>query len=233
VSTPGILFNFDRLDYGRAWGLQHRLVAARESAAIPDALILLEHDPVYTIGRSGRPVHWGGEDRRLLETGVPVFHIERGGSVTYHGPGQVIGYPILKLGPFCSGPKAYICMLEEILLRTLKDWQISGERRAKLPGVWVGQQKIAALGVRISRGITMHGFALNVTVDLTPFSIITPCGIPGCQLASMAGLLQGPVDPMAVRASLTRHFAEVFQLEWTHADQKISGTVDALAIHAR
>lgn len=233
MSTAGVLLNFDRLDYERAWSLQHRLMAARESAAIPDTLILLEHDPVFTIGRSGRPPHWGGDDQRLRETGIPVFHVERGGSVTYHGPGQIIGYPILRLAPFCAGPKAYVAMLEEVLLRTLKDWRIAGERRAKLPGIWVGGEKIAALGVRIIRGITMHGFALNVNTDLAPFSVITPCGIPGCQVASMAGLLDEPVDPTAVRGTLTKHFAEVFQLEWIHADKEIAGMVDAMAIHAR
>lgn len=209
------LVSFDRLDYEHAWQLQQRLVAQRQADAIPDTVMLLEHPGVFTIGRTGQAAHWGGDETCLRDTGVPVLHVERGGSITYHGPGQLVGYPILRLADYCPGPKAYMAMLEETLIRTLADSNVVAERRPGLIGVWVGDRKIAAMGVRIIRGVTMHGFALNVDIDLTPFSRIVPCGIAGCRVTSMAALLDQPVDRDAVRGSLTKRFAEVFQLEWT------------------
>jgi len=214
VSGAGALFTYDRLEYTEAWDLQHQLRAQRESESMPDTLLLLEHPPVFTIGRSGRPAHWGGSQELLRDTGIPVHHVERGGSITYHGPGQLIGYPILKLATFCPGPKVYMSMLEEVLIRTLADWDLTAHRKEGLTGVWVGDQKIAAMGVRIIRGITMHGFALNVDLDLMPFSRIVPCGIADCRVTSMADALCGMVDCAAVRAAVTRHFANVFDLRW-------------------
>lgn len=169
---------------------------------------------MFTIGRTGQAAHWGGNEAGLREAGYPVFHVERGGSVTFHGPGQVVGYPILRLNRFCSGPKAYMRMLEDTLILTLADWGIQGERIEKLTGVWVGRDKIAAMGVRISRGITMHGFALNAGVDLAPFSRIVPCGIAGCRVTSMEALLGRPVDLAQVRERIAARFADVFGLDW-------------------
>jgi lipoate-protein ligase B len=186
--------------------------------------------------------------------GYDVYDVERGGSVTYHGPGQIVGYPILRLRDFCPGPKVYVQMLEEVVIRVLMEWGIHAERLAKLPGVWVHHEasplspaegegireehplissppfgergegeggllsgdlrKIAAIGVRITRGITLHGFALNVNVDLKPFELITPCGIEGCQVTSMEMVLGKSVDKTEVRKHITRHFGEVFGLEW-------------------
>lgn len=208
------LITYGRLEYAEALDLQHRLRAERESESIPDTLVLLEHPAVFTIGRSGRSEHWGENEALLRDTGVPVHHVERGGSITYHGPGQLIGYPVLKLATFCPGPKVYMSMLEEVLIRTLADWDLAASRIAGLTGVWVGHHKIAAMGVRIIRGITMHGFALNVDMDLAPFSRIVPCGIADCRVTSMAVELSRTVDRAAVRAAVARHFACVFDLEW-------------------
>jgi len=212
MSRSATLLSFDQVEYPHAWNLQHRLLAKREAEEIPDTLILLEHPPVFTVGRTGRPVHWGGDDQNLA--GFPLYQVERGGSVTYHGPGQLVGYPILKLAEFCSGPRTYMSMLEDVLIRTLADWKIPAGRIPKLTGVWVGEEKIAAMGVRIIRGVTMHGLALNVDVDLAPFSRITPCGIAGCRVTSMAVLLGRPIDRAAVRSAVARHFADVFDLQW-------------------
>jgi lipoyl(octanoyl) transferase len=213
AAHPALLLSYDRLDYMSAWALQRVLVEDRLQNRRLDTLILLEHNPVFTIGRSGQPAHWGG-DERLLNQGFPVHHVERGGSITYHGPGQLVGYPILGLSRFCAGPKAYMRLLEEVLIRTLAVWHLDGHRRDKLTGVWVGDEKIAAMGVRIIRGVTMHGFSLNVTMDLSPFEQITPCGIPNCRVTSMAHILGVSVPVATVRAQVAQVFAELFNLEW-------------------
>jgi lipoyl(octanoyl) transferase len=215
MRQPAVLLNAGLIDYAESWALQQRFVQERLAKQRPDTLILLEHLPVYTIGRSGRTEHWGDDDR-LRSTGIPVFYVERGGSITYHGPGQLVGYPILSLARYCSGPKAYMRLLEEVMIRTLADFGVAAERRERLTGLWVvgrDSAKIAALGVRIVKGVTMHGFALNVSLDLKPFERIRPCGLSDCQATSIAE--QGPaVDVLAVRQRLADHFAELFGLKW-------------------
>lgn len=218
---PGALLTFDRVPYETALELQRALVEERLADRRPDTLVLLEHEPVYTIGRSGRESHWGGDERNLRQTGYPVHRVERGGSITYHGPGQLVGYPILRLGDVCAGPKAYMRALEEVVIRTLAEWGIAGQRLDKLTGVWVGPgggMKIAALGVRIVRGITMHGFALNVMLDVTPFRRIVPCGIADCRVTSMAEVLGRPLEVSLVRRRIAEVFAELFGLAWTEPE---------------
>ncbi len=217
VLKPAMLKNFEQLDYAQAWGLQRRLVEERVADRRPDTLLLLEHEPVFTVGRRGKAEHWAG----LEADGHPVHHVERGGSVTYHGPGQLVGYPIVRLNGHCPGPKAYVRLLEEVVIRTLADWGITGRRVEQLPGVWVGDapgEKIAAVGVRIDRGVTMHGFALNVDLDLAPFRRITPCGIAGCPVTSMAARLGRPVDLQLVRRQVAGHFGHLFDLDWTEPE---------------
>ncbi len=218
VSAPGLLMQPGRLEYGTAWALQCRLFEDRLAARCPDTLLLLEHEPVFTAGRTSRAEHMGGDELATHVAGVPIVRVTRGGSVTYHGPGQLVGYPILKLNRLCEGPRDYVRNLEEVIIRTLARWGITGRRVDKLPGVWVGESqpaKIAAIGTRIDRGVTLHGFALNVTVDLRPFSWIVPCGLADCRVTSMAELVAGPVDPAEVRRCVADRFAELFRLEWT------------------
>lgn len=211
------LIEYDQLDYGTAWPMQRRVAHERARDAWPDTLFLLEHDPVYTVGRSGQVAQ---QDHFVVPPPfdrIPCHRVERGGSVTYHGPGQIVGYPILRLRDFCAGPKAYMRMLEEVITRVLGEWGITAHHVDKFPGVWVGRnpsEKIAAMGVRISEGVTMHGFALNVTMDLAPFHAIVPCGIPGCRATSMAAVLGQPVPVAEVRRSLAARFSDVFGLEW-------------------
>lgn len=215
--APGALIQRERLDYATAWALQRRLVEDRLAVRCSDTLLLLEHEPVFTAGRTARAEHWGGDAFATHVAGIPVHRTDRGGSMTYHGPGQLVGYPILKLNRFCEGPKAYVRMLEEVIIRTLGQWNIVGRRLEKLPGVWMGDTrpaKIAAIGTRIERGITLHGFALNVTVDLAPFSRIVPCGLADCRVTSMADVLARPVDLAEVRRCVAEQFASVFGLEW-------------------
>ncbi len=217
---PATLLAPGRLEYAAAWRLQQSLVAERLADRRPDTLLLVEHEPVYTIGRTGRDSHWGGDEALMRRTGTPLFHVERGGSVTFHGPGQLVGYPILQLRRYCAGPKAYMQRLGEVLIRTVAAWDIAARWDHARIGVWVGEggeEKIAALGVRVDRGVTMHGFALNVNVDLTPFSHITPCGIERCRVTSMAQVLGRSLDLEAVRRQLLDIFAQVFDVCWTLA----------------
>jgi lipoyl(octanoyl) transferase len=214
----GMVRSYVRLEYAHAWALQRTLVEQRAAEHCPDTLMLLEHDAVFTIGRSGREAHWGYDERRLVQSGYPVYRIERGGSITFHGPGQLVGYPILRLASFCAGPKAYVRMLEEVIIRTLANWDITGQRIASWPGVWIDMEqpaKIAAIGVKIQRGVTMHGVALNVTMDLSPFRLVTPCGIQGCRVTSMADILGHDVPMDIVRRRMAETFAELFGIEWT------------------
>ncbi len=217
MKRSGVLIQHDVLAYETAWELQKTLVEELARNLRPDTLLLLEHPPVFTLGRSTKPEHWGGDDMALRALGCSVYQVERGGSVTYHGPGQLVGYPILRLNRYCPGPRAYMRLLEEVVVRTLAEWGIQGRRIEKLPGVWVGHDrpaKIAAMGVRIARGVTMHGFSLNVTVDTTPFRWIVPCGIEECAVTSMAAWLGCPVNVADVRRRIGAIFAEVFDIQW-------------------
>jgi len=226
----GSLVSIPLLDYEAARQLQWHFLDERIAESRLDTLVLLEHEPVLTLGRTTKDAHWGGQVDALRNTGLQMVKSERGGSVTYHGPGQIIGYPILKLRNFCSGPKTYMRMLEEVIIRVLVEWGIEGERVEKFVGVWVRNPKnpdkpfakIAAMGVKISRGVTMHGFALNVTVNLEPFQFIVPCGIEGCRVTSMADVLGKELDLKKVRQQIAHHFAEVFGIEWTERLTEVS-----------
>ena len=206
------------MPYDQAWSLQRTCRAERAADRCQDLMLLIEHPSVYTLGRTTRDQHWPGEDQLSRETNIPVIRTERGGSITYHGPGQLVGYPILRLTDYCAGPKAYVRRLEEVLIDTLAEWGITAHRREALPGVWVGgdrPSKIASIGVRISQGITTHGFALNVCPDLEPFSHIVPCGISDCRVTSMAALMNTTPDLHVVQQQIAARFAATFHLTWT------------------
>jgi lipoate-protein ligase B len=216
---PGMVLALPRLPYAEAWELQQSLAAQRLEDRRPDTLVLTEHEPVITLGRTTKSEHWEPRWPELRGKGIHMHQTGRGGSVTYHGPGQIIGYPILRLRNFCPGPKAYVQQLEEVLIRTLAEWGIIGCRHDTFRGVWVKTsatclEKIASIGVRISRGVTMHGFALNVNVDLQPFTLLAPCGIAGCTMTSMARELGTSIDSHGVREQVVQHFGEVFGITW-------------------
>ena len=215
---PATLVCGGTMPYDGAWNLQRVCRTERAANRCRDLLLLIEHPSVYTLGRTTQDRHWPGEDQLSQETGIPVIRTERGGSITYHGPGQLVGYPILRLTDYCAGPKAYVRLLEEVLIDTLAEWGIAAHRRDGLPGVWVGgdrPSKIASIGVRISHGITTHGFALNVCPDLEPFSHIVPCGIADCRVTSMAALMDTTPDLHVVQQQIAALFAARFHLTWT------------------
>jgi len=224
----GNLLSLPSLPFAESLELQQALVVKRCQEEQIDTLILTEHEPVLTLGRTTKPEHWKPHCEELKRQGIQVHQTNRGGSVTYHGPGQIIGYPVLRLRNFCPGPKAYVEKLEEVLIGTLAEWGIVGCRHDSFRGVWINTQKghlekIASIGVRISRGITMHGFALNVNVNLQPFSLLTPCGIENCTMTSMKEILDQQVDVSHVREQIATHFAQVFKLQWNDQEGELKG----------
>jgi lipoyl(octanoyl) transferase len=218
----GVLLRFEHpVSYSAVWSLQRRFHAERVSGSRADTLMLLQHLPVYTAGRSTKSIHLKPEVISSDELEIPIVTVNRGGSVTYHGPGQLVAYPILALSPYGCGGKIYVHMLEEVLIQTLRAWEISGHRMTNSPGIWVrdelGEAKIASIGARIDRGVTLHGFALNISNDLVPFSRIVPCGLEGCRMTSMAEIRHQPVSVHLVAEELAKVFSTVFHVEWTHS----------------
>jgi lipoyl(octanoyl) transferase len=200
------------IGYGEGVELQQSLVEQRKAGSIPDQLLLIEHPPVITLGvktRNDRG-HIVASADSLARQGVEVFETGRGGDVTYHGPGQLVGYPIIDLKPDRCDVHRYVRDLEEVLIRTAAAFGIDAGRSPGLTGVWVGQDKLAAIGVRISRWVTSHGFALNVTTDLSHFDFIIPCGIVGRGVTSIQRLLGRPVPLEDVESAVTDAFLDVF-----------------------
>ncbi|MCC6175401.1 MAG: lipoyl(octanoyl) transferase LipB [Chloroflexi bacterium] len=204
------LADLGTVEYGAAYVLQRRLVERRDAGAIPDTLLLLEHPPTITLGRRGSRDDVYLDDQSLAEQGFAIFETNRGGLVTYHGPGQIVGYPIVGLRALAGDAPRYVTGLEETIITTLADFGITAHREAGNRGVFAEGGKIAAIGVAVSHGITMHGFALNVQPNLDHFSLINPCGIGDRGVTSMARLLGRAVELASVRAALARHFGEVF-----------------------
>ncbi|HET8679064.1 MAG TPA: lipoyl(octanoyl) transferase LipB [bacterium] len=215
--------------YADIWTLQRGLVAARQAGSVPDTLILLEHAPVVTIGRSGKRSNLLGSPDALIAQGIEVFDIERGGDVTYHGPGQMVGYPILDLRALNEDIVRFMRALEGSVIATLEDFGITASRERGFPGVWVDGAKICAVGVAVRRRVTMHGFALNVNTDLDAFSVINPCGL-GRPVTSIARLLGHGVDVAEVGRVYAGQFASAFGIELARVDRAVVD--DALAREA-
>ena len=193
-----------RVDYQQALALQERLVAQRRAGAIGDHLLLLEHDPVYTIGRTPDQASLRG----ATHLPHPVVQISRGGQATYHGPGQLVGYPILDLRRHGQDLHRHLRALEELLIRVCADFGVAAQRREGLTGAWVADRKIASIGVGVRHWISMHGFALNVRDDLAPFHEITPCGITGVTMTSLEKESGGPISVQDAAAAVSRLFPE-------------------------
>ena len=210
-ALPLVVRRLGRLSYAQGLELQAQLVADRQAERIVDVLLLLEHDPVFTRGRNAREQNVLVRESLLRARGFDVFETGRGGDVTYHGPGQVVGYPILNLAPDRQDVHRYVRDLEEVMIRTCRDFGVEAERVAGLTGCWVGRDKIGAIGVRISRWVTSHGFAFNVANDLAPYSLIVPCGIPDRGVTTLQQLLGRPVPLAEAHEALTKHFVEVFE----------------------
>ena len=205
-----------RLPYEEAWTLQNRLADSRRAGLVPDTLILLEHPHTYTIGRSGTRDHVFLNEEELAARGITCLDVDRGGDVTYHGPGQLVGYPILDLGPK-PDVGLYLRNLEGCLIDLLADFGITAGRLAGYTGVWIRDRKIAAIGIKVSQGVTTHGFALNVSTDLSLFTHILACGIPDKGVTSMALELGASPPMVTVEEAVIARFSERFVLPGTPA----------------
>lgn len=199
-----------RQPYEPVWRAMQRFTDARTEAT-PDELWLVEHDPVFTLGQAGRPEH-------VLAAGdIPVVRVDRGGQVTYHGPGQIVAYPLLDLRRLRIGVRDYVCRIEQAVIDTLAEWNIEGRRRDGAPGVYVNGAKVAALGIRVRRGCCFHGLAFNIAMDLEPFHRINPCGYAGLEVVAMADL-GGPGSVEAVKPVLLAAMGEALGLRPVPAD---------------
>ena len=230
------LVNLGRLDYAAALALQEQVCALRHEERIGDVLLLVEHPPVLTLGRNAQPEHVVASGELLGRRDIAVFATNRGGDVTYHGPGQLVGYPILNLRGFTPpiGIVEYLRKLEEVLIRACADYGVLTQRAAGRAGVWtipggaVAEKKIAALGVHVSRGVTSHGFALNVTTDLRDFDLIVPCGIRDRGVTSMEAEVDPAPSMEQMANSVARHFGRVFgcQVVWLESLDDLLPRVD-------
>jgi len=244
-AEPLVVCHLDRVDYEAAWSLQRKvqkkLVASKQepsSEDLPHVLLLLEHPHVYTLGKSGDSDHMLASEETLDALGATFHRVGRGGDITYHGPGQLVGYPLLDLDRFFTDLGRYLRTLEEVIIRTAAEYGVTGIRVEDRTGVWVGpderelERKICAMGVRCSRWVTMHGFAFNVSADLDYFDQIVPCGIDDRGVTSLVHEVEGTVDVDAVRGPIVRHFGERFgadvtELRGTEADVFLREFTDA------
>jgi lipoyl(octanoyl) transferase len=221
VARKGYRLDLGRVDYLRAWELQQRLAVARSEERIPDVLLFLEHPPTYTLGRRTRPEHLLVDRSTLESEGVAVHVVDRGGDITYHGPGQLVGYPVISLEGRAGGPSRYLRDLEEVIILGLSAFGIVSGRMPGFTGVWVGEAKIAAIGVRINaRRVTTHGFALNVCPDLGAFSRIIPCGIREKRVTSLQEILGREPPSSALSDRLTEAFEKVFEVRMRQLNSK-------------
>ncbi len=213
-----------QIEYREAYELQKALLQERLEGQIADTLLLLEHPPTITVGKSGKLDNVLASPAELAGAGVSLIFTDRGGDVTYHGPGQIVGYPILDLRERNRDIHQYVHNLEEVLIRTLADYGIRSGRDHNHAGVWVNDMEIAALGLSVRKWITMHGFALNVNTEMDHFALINPCGFTSKTATSMARLIGHEVPVDGVTGCLLEHFAEVFEVELKCTDDSFAET---------
>jgi lipoate-protein ligase B len=225
--------NLGLLPYVPACELQTRTVQARKAGVIPDVLLLCEHPHVITLGRNGKREHLRAGERLLARMNVTFHASDRGGDITYHGPGQIVGYPILDLAQHRRDVRWYVNQLEEVMIRASADFGVTARRVIDRHGIWVetaGEEKLAALGVHLSRWVTSHGFAYNVSTDLRYFDLIVPCGIAGKRATSLERVLDRAVSSEEVRPKLVSHFGQIFDREMISISR--GELEEKLALHA-
>jgi len=198
------------IDYKEAWDLQRELFNKRYKNELTDVLLLLEHPHTYTLGKSAVKSNLIGTKDFLEENNISVYDIDRGGDITYHGPGQIVGYPIISLENWKKDTHKYLRAIEEVIIRTCSEFGLDASRNEKYTGVWVDDKKIAAIGIKVSRWITMHGFAFNVNTDLKYFGGIVPCGIRDKEVTSLGNELNREMHLETIKNLLVKHFKDVF-----------------------
>jgi lipoyl(octanoyl) transferase len=216
------------VDYQEAWDIQKNIFDLRYRNEISDVLFLLEHPNTYTLGKVADKNHLIGSEKYLEENQISVYEIDRGGDITYHGPGQIVGYPIIRLDDWERDTHKYLRALEEVIIRTCLNYGLSCSRNSKHTGVWLENKKIAAIGIKISRWITMHGFAFNINTDLSLFQGIIPCGITGKEVTSLEKELGGKIDIDEIKELLVNNFIKVFEYSSCDRNLKIDFLVDRL-----
>jgi lipoyl(octanoyl) transferase len=224
LSKKCAVVDLGRISYTCAYELQQRAVAARKADEISDVLLLCEHPHVITLGRNGKSEHLRASDRLLAQMNVEFCETDRGGDITYHGPGQIVGYPILDLTGHNRDVRWYVEMLEEAMIRASAEFGIAARRVEGRHGLWVStdsgeEEKLGAIGVHLSRWVTSHGFAYNVSTDLRYFDLIVPCGIPGKRATSLERRLKRAVSADEVKPKISAHFGEVFKREMISMSQ--------------
>jgi len=214
--------DLDTIDYGEAWKLQTDIVAARNNRVIDeDIILMLEHPPVFTLGRRGGAENLMVSESFLEKSGIAVTQVERGGNITYHGPGQLVVYPIVDLEAAQISVVEFVNALEEVMLQTVEIWGIKAERNSVNRGIWIGNQKLGSIGIALRRGVSFHGLALNVNLDLTPFTWIQPCGLKGVQMASMKQELAGEVTMPDVRKVIKEKFQSIFGIQLVNQNRSV------------
>jgi len=205
--------DFGFIDYKEAWDLQHRLLELRKEDKIPDVFLLLEHPHTYTLGKVADPKNLVGSEEYLKANNISVYNIDRGGDITYHGPGQIVGYPIITLSDWHNDTHKYLRGLEEVIILTCSEYGIRTERKKDYTGVWIEERKIAAIGIKISNWVTMHGFAFNINTDLNLFNGIIPCGISDKKVTSLQEELHREIPLSEVKEKLLKNFVNVFNYD--------------------
>jgi lipoate-protein ligase B len=214
MDAKGYIIDLGLIDYQKAWDLQHLLWSKRVEGELPDLLLILEHPHVITLGRRGNRSHLIASPKVIEAMKIPTFHVERGGDVTYHGPGQMVVYPILDLKEYGYRLIRYIGQIEEVILRVLEDFGIQGRRDPANRGVWVNEEKIASVGVAIKRWVSFHGFSLNYETNLKYFELINPCGLEGRKMTSMAKILGTKISRNHLVERISVHFMQIFERDW-------------------
>lgn len=207
------LINLGIEPYKKIWDFQYYLQSLRLEGKIPDVLILLEHSPVFTLGKVAKQEHLLINPQKLIEEKIDLFEIDRGGDITFHGPGQIVGYPIIKLDDLYQDLHRYLRELEEVIILTLKEYGIEGYRIPGLTGVWVNDEKICAMGIKVTRWVTMHGFAFNINTDLSYFHKIIPCGIKDKGVTSLQKIYNHKIEIEEVKEIIIRNFGKIFQYD--------------------
>ena len=208
------------IDYKEAWDLQNEIHSKRVSGEVEDFLFLLEHPNTYTLGKTAHKENLISSEDYLKQNQISVYDIDRGGDITYHGPGQIVGYPIIDLNGWHKDTHKYLRALEEVIIRTCGDYNLNCERNPKHTGVWIGDRKIAAIGIKVSRWVTMHGFAFNVNTDLNLFNGIIPCGIHEKTVTSLEKELEKDINISEVKSKLLNHFITQFGYDELKRSQK-------------
>jgi len=201
------------IDYHKAWNLQHKLFNKRLTNKIEDIFLLLEHPNTYTLGKSSNKLNLLYDEAELKSKNILVYDIDRGGDITYHGPGQIVGYPIINLSLWKKDTHKYLRALEEVIIQTLLEFDVKSGRNENHTGVWIGNKKICAIGIKISRWITMHGFAFNINTNMDLFNGIIPCGILDKGVTSLKEVLNEKIDLKIVKNKLVHNFFEIFNYD--------------------